>query len=81
MEEIATRTDAMAAALDEARAAAARGEVPVGAVIVRGGADLARAGNRTLADSRPDGACRNSGDPRGRPGARLGAARSAATFM
>jgi tRNA(adenine34) deaminase len=48
MEEIATRTDAMAAALDEARAAAARGEVPVGAVIVRGGEILARAGNRTL---------------------------------
>ena len=48
MEEIATRTDAMAAALDEARAAAARGEVPVGAVIVRGGQILARAGNRTL---------------------------------
>ncbi len=42
----------MAAALDEARAAAARGEVPVGAVVVRGGAIVARAGNRTreLAD-------------------------------
>lgn len=37
----------MAAALDEARAAAARGEVPVGAVIVRGGEVVARAGNRT----------------------------------
>jgi tRNA(adenine34) deaminase len=47
-EQIITRTDAMAAALDEARAAAARGEVPVGAVIVRGGQILARAGNRTL---------------------------------
>ena len=34
-------------ALEEARAAAARGEVPVGAVIVRGGEVLARAGNRT----------------------------------
>ena len=34
-------------ALDEARAAAARGEVPVGAVILRDGAVLARAGNRT----------------------------------
>ncbi|WP_149140311.1 nucleoside deaminase [Gemmobacter caeruleus] len=35
-------------ALDEARAAAARGEVPVGAVIVdAGGAVVARAGNRT----------------------------------
>lgn len=34
-------------ALEEARAAAARGEVPVGAVIVRDGTVLARAGNRT----------------------------------
>ena len=42
----------MAAALDEARAAGARGEVPVGAVIVAGGQVIARAGNRTreLAD-------------------------------
>jgi tRNA(adenine34) deaminase len=37
----------MDAALDEARAAAARGEVPVGAVVVRGGEVVARAGNRT----------------------------------
>ncbi|WP_051228502.1 nucleoside deaminase [Pleomorphomonas oryzae] len=35
-------------ALAEARSAAARGEVPVGAVIVRDGAVLAAAGNRTL---------------------------------
>jgi len=34
-------------ALEEARAAATRGEVPVGAVIVRDGLVLARAGNRT----------------------------------
>ncbi|PZU94604.1 MAG: tRNA-specific adenosine deaminase [Chelatococcus sp.] len=40
--------DAMALALDEARAAAARGEVPVGAVVMRDGAVLASAGNRTL---------------------------------
>lgn len=42
----------MEIALDEARAAAARGEVPVGAVLVRGDEVLARAGNRTreLAD-------------------------------
>ncbi|AXK83495.1 nucleoside deaminase [Pseudolabrys taiwanensis] len=40
----------MQLALDEARAAAARGEVPVGCVIVRDGAVVARAGNRTLAD-------------------------------
>ena len=39
----------MAVALEEARAAAARGEVPVGAVVVDAGtgAMLARAGNRT----------------------------------
>ena len=43
----------MAIALDEARSAAARGEVPVGAVIVRGGDVLAQAGNRTLADRDP----------------------------
>lgn len=40
--------DAMALAFDEARAAAARGEVPVGAVVTRDGVVLARAGNRTL---------------------------------
>jgi cytidine deaminase len=43
----------MDVALDEARAAAARGEVPVGAVVVTpGGEIVARAGNRTreLAD-------------------------------
>ena len=38
----------MAEALEEARAAEARGEVPVGAVIVRAGEIIARAGNRTL---------------------------------
>jgi tRNA(adenine34) deaminase len=43
----------MALALSEARTAAARGEVPVGAVIVRGGEVLAQAGNRTLADRDP----------------------------
>jgi tRNA(adenine34) deaminase len=43
----------MAIALDEARAAAARGEVPVGAVMVRGGDVLARTGNRTLAERDP----------------------------
>lgn len=40
--------DAMALAFDEAKAAASRGEVPVGAVVVRDGAVLASAGNRTL---------------------------------
>lgn len=37
----------MQIALEEARMAAMRGEVPVGAVIVRAGQTLARAGNRT----------------------------------
>ena len=40
------KTDPMAVALDEARQAAARGEVPVGAVIVRDGRIIAAAGNR-----------------------------------
>ena len=46
-------TSFMDMALAEARAAGARGEVPVGAVIVRDGEVLARAGNRTLADRDP----------------------------
>jgi tRNA(adenine34) deaminase len=46
-------TSFMAMALDEARAAGARGEVPVGCVIVRDGAVLTRAGNRTLAECDP----------------------------
>jgi tRNA(adenine34) deaminase len=40
----------MAAALNEARLAAVAGEVPVGAIIVRDGAVIARAGNRTIRD-------------------------------
>jgi len=40
-------------ALEEARAAGAAGEVPVGCVIVRDGAVVARAANRTLADADP----------------------------
>jgi tRNA(adenine34) deaminase len=43
----------MQMALDEARAAQARGEVPIGCVIVRDGTVIARAGNRTLADHDP----------------------------
>lgn len=42
-----TTASHMGEALDEARAAAARGEVPVGAVVVRDGRVIARAGNRT----------------------------------
>lgn len=41
------------AAFDEARAAGARGEVPIGAVVVRDGQIIARAGNRTRADHDP----------------------------
>jgi tRNA(adenine34) deaminase len=40
-------------ALDEARKAQDRGEVPVGCVIVRDGAAVAASGNRTLADRDP----------------------------
>lgn len=40
--------DPMSSAFLEAEAAFARGEVPIGATIVRDGAIIARAGNRTL---------------------------------
>jgi tRNA(adenine34) deaminase len=43
----------MQIALEEARAAGARGEVPVGCAIVREGKVVARAGNRTLAERDP----------------------------
>jgi tRNA(adenine34) deaminase len=43
----------MSVALDEARAAAARGEVPVGAVVVHRGRLIAAAGNRTLQERDP----------------------------
>lgn len=47
-------TRPMQIALDEAKAAAARGEVPVGAVVVSpSGEIVARAGNRTLEDKDP----------------------------
>jgi tRNA(adenine34) deaminase len=46
-------TSFMSLALDQARAAGARGEVPVGCVIVRNGAVVTRAGNRILADRDP----------------------------
>jgi tRNA(adenine34) deaminase len=43
----------MAAALAEAEEAAARGEVPVGAVVTRGGEIIARSGNRRQESSDP----------------------------
>jgi tRNA(Arg) A34 adenosine deaminase TadA len=45
--------DPMSCAFFEARAAMERGEVPVGAVIVRDGAIISRAGNQTLRDKDP----------------------------
>jgi tRNA(adenine34) deaminase len=47
----------MELALEEARAAAAAGEVPIGCVIVREGVAIARAGNRTIADRDPTAHC------------------------
>ena len=43
----------MAAALNEASAAASHGDVPVGAIVVRDGIVLARASNRTVRDQDP----------------------------
>lgn len=45
--------DFMKLALEEARAAATAGEVPVGAVLVREGEIIARSGNRTIRDCDP----------------------------
>src|SRR5665213_129088 len=45
--------DPMTLAFAAARAARERGEVPVGAVVVRDGVVLAEAGNRTLSDKDP----------------------------
>ncbi len=45
--------DPFSLAFDEARAAAARGETPVGAVIVRNGRVIASAGNRVIGDRDP----------------------------
>ena len=45
--------DAMSRAFDAARAAQARGEAPIGAALVRDGAVLAVAGNRTIEDRDP----------------------------
>jgi tRNA(adenine34) deaminase len=43
----------MQEALEEAREAAAGGEVPIGAVLVHGGSVVARSGNRTIRDCDP----------------------------
>jgi tRNA(adenine34) deaminase len=48
-----TDPDFMQLALEEARLAAEAGEVPIGAVLVRDGKVLARAGNRTIRDCDP----------------------------
>ena len=48
-----TDLEAMQAALDEARLAAEGGEVPIGAVVVRDGAIIARGQNRVLRDVDP----------------------------
>jgi tRNA(adenine34) deaminase len=50
---IPSDADFMRFALEEARAAAAAKEVPVGAVLVIEGRVIARAGNRTIADQDP----------------------------
>ena len=47
----------MSEALEQARAAMAAGEVPVGCVIVRDGKVIARAHNRTLTDHDPTAHC------------------------
>jgi tRNA(adenine34) deaminase len=48
-----TGSQPMRRALEEAQRAAARGEVPIGAVVVRNGAIVASAGNSTIADRDP----------------------------
>ena len=53
MDRAVTVHSFMDIALEEAHAAQAAGEVPVGCVIVHDGAVIARAGNRTLADRDP----------------------------
>lgn len=53
MPTIPTDADYMRLALDQARAAAAAGEIPVGAAIVLEGRIVAQAANRTIADVDP----------------------------
>ncbi|HMD30974.1 MAG TPA: tRNA adenosine(34) deaminase TadA [Candidatus Acidoferrales bacterium] len=49
----ATDADWMREALEEAREAERRGEVPIGAVLMRGGELVARGANRTITDCDP----------------------------
>jgi tRNA(adenine34) deaminase len=49
----ALKSDPMSSAFFEARAALERGEVPVGAVVVRNGEIVSRAGNQTLQNKDP----------------------------
>ena len=53
MEKRETPATFMDAALDEARAAQAAGEVPIGCVVVCDGEIVAKAGNRTIRDHDP----------------------------
>jgi tRNA(adenine34) deaminase len=53
MENTITDDEAMQAALDEALGAEVAGEVPIGAVVVRDGAIIARGQNRVLRDNDP----------------------------
>ena len=53
MRETVERSDPLGRAFAEAHAAGARGEVPVGAVVVRDGTVLAADGNRTLEQRSP----------------------------
>jgi tRNA(adenine34) deaminase len=50
---VSTDIGFMEQALEEARASAAAGEVPVGAILVHDGKVIARAGNRTIRDCDP----------------------------
>jgi tRNA(adenine34) deaminase len=51
--DVASDADFMQIALEQARAAAAEGEVPIGAVLVVEGEIIARSGNRTSRDGDP----------------------------
>lgn len=49
----------MLEALKEAEKAREKGEIPIGAVIVKDGEIIGRGHNLTETEERPDGACRN----------------------